>query len=84
MALTISLDYSTSLGSQRLQAWTITGDGSIKRFRHGLLRAVACWAQNEDDTTKTGTSVIVSGVSVHITGAAITSGKKYKVFVLGE
>lgn len=84
MALTLSLDYSCSLGGQRLQSWTITGDGAVKRFRHGLERAVACWAQNVDDSTKTGTSIGISGVSVVFYGAVPTSAKKWNVFVLGE
>jgi len=84
MALTLSLDYSTSLGGAHLQCWSVTGDGTVKRFRHGLLRAIACWTQNIDDTTKTNTSAAVSGVSIFVKGKVMTSTKKWQVFVLGE
>lgn len=84
MALTTTLNYTTSLGGARLQCWTVTGDGTVKRFRHGLLRAIAVWAQNEDDATKTGTSCAVSGVSIFVKGAVMTSTNLWKIFVLGE
>ena len=83
MALSTSLDFSTSIGGARLQCWTVTGDGSAKRFNTQLLRPIACWVQNEDDSSVSGTSVTVSGTSI-VLYKAITSAKKYKVFVLGE
>jgi hypothetical protein len=88
MAFTLSLDYSASIGGGRIQCWTVTGDGTDTAFCCDLSRAIACWAQNEDDgTITTGVSVTIttSGNSSRLVfGRPFTSGKKWKVFVLGE
>lgn len=83
MAFTQTLDHSCSIGGARLQAWTITGDGSDTAFDTGLERVVAAWAQNVDDTVTTGVSITVSGGNVTF-GRVITNDKSFKVFVIGE
>ena len=82
-AIPAVLQHTSSIGGARYQIWELTGDASGTTVRTNLKRIVACWLQNQDDTTVLATQVTASGVTV-TTADALTNAKKWWLNVIGE
>ena len=84
MALSTSLLFQGTLGGRSFEAWELTGDGSETSFNPRLSAVDHVWLQNSDDTGNgSGLRATISSGVVTLS-AAITSGKKWWLFLLGS
>jgi len=86
MALTQSLSFSGTMGGRRLEAWSITGDGSDTSFDPLLACVDHAWLQSATGVTADLRTSISAGV-ITLTqknGGALESGKVYYLFLLGS